>query len=949
MEKVLIYPFGADFIENLAEYIFKSFYLPGRDLRKLAFVFGGKRPSLFLKRALGRKIKNSFFPPRFFSIDELVKYILLKKDNFTPVDELEADFLLYELVQKISPGLFKNKTFPDFLSWAREIRSFIEKLDLEDIHDPALTDIQKSVRLGLEAPESVKKLLSHIVKIRKNFHKIILDKKNYTRGLAYLRASQSASQLDFGEFDQIFFCNFFYLNNTEAQIIKSLYQKDRAFLIFQGDPDDWPILKNTVQKLDLSLQRLPHSKPAPKISFFSSSDNIAQAGVIGEILKTIPEKDQTLIVTPEPENIVPILSEISGEVENFNVSMGYPIKRSSLVNLFKFIFEAQLTKKDNQYYVRDYLKLLLHPLVKNLGILGQKETESQTISRILVHKIEELLLGMSPAETADGLAGALFIELKKLQNFSELLTLTAKALKNAGLEITLPELKKCLEAIHQLFFYNWENLANFEELALILKKTTHQLIGSGFLEVFPLNLAAAQKIIEIAEKFEKISFKKEKFSQEGIFKIFGEILDSEMISFSGSPLKGLQILGFWEARSLNFKNVIITDLNESVLPRLKIHEPLIPREILVGLGLGTLEVEEEIQRYNFLRLISSAQNVFLIYEESSQKEKSRWVEELIWAEQKKARSLKAVKPFHAGFKTEVFPEKKMAPKSSQMAAFLKNDFVYSASSLDEYLACPLSFYFKYLLGLREKETFCEEAESSDIGTFIHLLLKEAFGPFQISGSPPLLDKKFENNFWELFEKSFEGTFVRTMKADSFLLKEVMRYRLKRFLESEKERGVKKIINLEKSLKKEISFSSGKYRFKVILDRLDGLADDSCLILDYKTGATANHKPKNLEKIDYSSRLSLKKSLKSFQLPLYFYFLSEEYPALDAALYDLKEPGLKFLFKDEPYLLRKELIAQKFLKALEFMISEIIDEKEKFGADETNVERCERCAYRYLCR
>ena len=53
-----------------------------------------------------------------------------------------------------------------------------------------------------------------------------------------------------------------------------------------------------------------------------------------------------------------------------------------------------------------------------------------------------------------------------------------------------------------------------------------------------------------------------------------------LISFSGSPLKGFQILGLLESRSLSFDNVIIMDVNETLLPKLKINEPLIPREII---------------------------------------------------------------------------------------------------------------------------------------------------------------------------------------------------------------------------------------------------------------------------------------------------------------------------------------------------------------------------------
>ena len=36
--------------------------------------------------------------------------------------------------------------------------------------------------------------------------------------------------------------------------------------------------------------------------------------------------------------------------------------------------------------------------------------------------------------------------------------------------------------------------------------------------------------------------------------------------FSGEPIKGLQIMGMLETRLLNYKNIIVTSVNEGILP-----------------------------------------------------------------------------------------------------------------------------------------------------------------------------------------------------------------------------------------------------------------------------------------------------------------------------------------------------------------------------------------------
>ncbi|GAH80651.1 unnamed protein product, partial [marine sediment metagenome] len=67
---------------------------------------------------------------------------------------------------------------------------------------------------------------------------------------------------------------------------------------------------------------------------------------------------------------------------------------------------------------------------------------------------------------------------------------------------------------------------------------------------------------------ENASFSREEFPKDDIFKIFQNMLENEMVAFSGSPLKGLQVLGILETRALNFGNVIVMDANESILPKL---------------------------------------------------------------------------------------------------------------------------------------------------------------------------------------------------------------------------------------------------------------------------------------------------------------------------------------------------------------------------------------------
>jgi len=69
---------------------------------------------------------------------------------------------------------------------------------------------------------------------------------------------------------------------------------------------------------------------------------------------------------------------------------------------------------------------------------------------------------------------------------------------------------------------------------------------------------------------------------------------------------------------------------------------------------------------------------------------------------------------------------------------------YSASAINSYLACPLQFYYRYVLGLEEKDDLLDALEAADIGTFIHELLEITFAKFL--NKRPVIDSIFENIF-----------------------------------------------------------------------------------------------------------------------------------------------------------------------------------------------------------
>ncbi len=943
MDRIVNFSFQEDFIQSLANLTAKEYLAKNRDLSRLAFVFGGKRPELFLKKALAARIKKGFVAPAFFSMDEFVDFILSSAgEEFKKANELEAAYLLFGLTRaKAFRQLQEKDSFASFLPWAREILAFIEQLDLENTGLEPLKSVELNAAIGFDIPESINLLLADIINLRRSFHQELKIRKTYTRGMRYLLASNLAEKLEIAEYDDILFCNLFYLQASEKKIIGGLYRKKRASLVFQGGAEKFSVLQDLEKDFNCEIRTINPEPAGRNLRLYSCFDGQSQAGTVKSILSGIKSPEQTVIVLPRPEKIIPLLSEISAELQDFNVSMGYPFNRTPVFSLFNALFKAQKSRKNGQYYASDYLKLLTHPLVKNFRIFPEIST-----TRMLVHKVEEFLVGMEKSD----LGGSLFVSLKQIEALDELYLKTAELAERIDNPASKDDLKAALGLLHELLFYSWEPVTSFEGLSKNLSVFIKFLLEKSLLENYPLNVKVIQRIIAIGKELETSRFAREGFPQEDIFKIFLNALEAELLSFSGSPLKGLQILGLFETRSLNFKNVIIMDVNESILPNLKIYEPLIPREIMLQLGLNRLEKEEEIQRYQFDRLISHAENVFLIFEQGKDKEKSRFIEDLVLSQQKQQSNLEIIPIPRACFKVEVLTGKKETRKTSEISAYLEK-LVYSASNINTYLKCPLRFYYQYVLNIEEKMDLLEEPEGRQIGNFMHSLLEEAFK--NLLGKKFEISAKFKEYFTDLFEKRFDETFLRIMKSDSFLLKEIIRFRIGRFLEEEGKREISEVLMLERKFKEKFALASGKeYNFVMKVDRIDRLKDDSWLILDYKTGG-AEAKPKAIEKIKENgfSRDALKKSVGSFQMPLYLYFVRKNMPGqnpVNAAIYNLKTAEIDYFLKQNDFSRIAE-IEELFMSAFKSLVEEIINPQINFEADNQDARYCQNCPYFNLCR
>jgi len=180
-----------------------------------------------------------------------------------------------------------------------------------------------------------------------------------------------------------------------------------------------------------------------------------------------------------------------------------------------------------------------------------------------------------------------------------------------------------------------------------------------------------------------------------------------------------------------------------------------------------------------------------------------------------------------------------------------------------------------------------------------------------------------------------------------MTKEIINYRLKRFLEAERQRDFQSVEFTEGNFTAAFKTQRAQYKLQGITDRLDKTAQGYVLI-DYKTGNVKS--PVLSEKFNFEfNRTGIKKNIKSFQLIIYKYVLenSTKYNLSNAFFYKVQDSKTIPLFKNTDKS-EQDLRYNKCLEALRCILDEINSDKpfEHFAKDKP---KCEDCKYFYICR
>ncbi|HAR36325.1 MAG TPA: hypothetical protein DCR87_05370, partial [Acidobacteria bacterium] len=602
MSLVLIRP-GQDLPEILATRLLQS----SLELTGFQVVFPEKRPGHYLRKALAQKLKKSFLPPVIQSFDEFVDslYLEINPNQDRPADPIDAVSILYQLHRQ-QPQPLGGKAFlslDEFFPLGLKLYQ-----DLEELKSGLVTRdnfLMIDSLAGQNLPEKTRSRLQKVSFFFENFYNRLAEEKLSTRATRLVTVLDQLQPEYLDRFQQTILAGFYLLTAGETRLVKKVLESERAILyLFDG-----PGIEEMVQSLGFEpkeaevIPEEAEDNRQPEIHFYLSPDSHGQLFILNNLMAEKVKNQSRLnekqvIVLPALESLIPLHQQTLSALpeEAYNISLGYPLTRTPLYNFFDCLFNLiQTADESNRVYAPFYLDFVLHPYTKNIYFPGPQP--SAELTRILFHAIQESL---------NQKKGNLFWSLaeivadrdwqKKLDEYSE----TARTPK-------APEFIKHLQSIHQQTIEPFFQIESIGDFALKLINLLNFLVHHSTAPLHLFFQPYAEEFFARLENLKNSLMNREKFQhRNSYFNLFRKLISEARVSFPGTPVHGLQVLGFWETRCLQFAEVYLLDMNEEVIPGSSKLDSLLPQMVRSALKLPTYREREKRYRYYLHQLVSGA-------------------------------------------------------------------------------------------------------------------------------------------------------------------------------------------------------------------------------------------------------------------------------------------------------------------------------------------------------
>ena len=960
------------FLEQPAAYIYSKYK---DNLDRVCVVSPNRRAALYLRKYLARLIDKPVWLPEMLTVEDFV----LKYSGYTLADTVSLLFELHAVHTKIEG---KNaQSFEKFMQWGQMLLGDFNEVDLY-LADPKqlysyLSD-DKALELwnpsGEPLTEFEKNYLSFFSSMQFYYTGLhdYLKKENLAwQGMAYRKLAEETEWMDTLPYEKIFFIGFNALTKAEEVITKKLERLGKAEMLWDADSY---YVNNPIHEAGRFLRQYMRCKKngemhwkgnyftdnAKQITIRGVPNKVSQTKEAGRLISRLIKENKdltgTALVLADETMLLPVLNAIPEASGDFNVTMGFSLTYTPLFSLIDAIFGMHATtlqfatgRKDPGFYTKELLRLLMHPYIARLGG-GYGATNNLALklrkSKIPFQSAKLIISSISESKDAveSKMSGLLSLLLDKSWQS------TSGALKNLTL------------------------LTERLRLAFMLpkdKSKSAQDSGQGDLpieqEYFFAFARLIQRLKEMHSRYEAMN------NTETLRQILLQMMRLEKIPFYGEPLKGIQIMGMLETRTLDFDRVILLGANDDLLPGSRKHDSFIPYNIKTEFGIPIHTDKDAVMAYHFYRLLQRSKEVWMFYNTEPGNlgggDKSRFIlqlqEELQKANPKAIIDMGILTLPPAG---KPDTEGITIHKTTDILTLLneKADSGFSPTSLSKYVNCTLQFYFSEILKLSEAEEIEETIDAAVLGSVIHKVLQKLYEDYvnqlispehirmMIKQVPEKTRFAFNEN--DDFKGSFdEGKNLLIVKVAQLYITNYLKKELS-VIQDEKqplyirklEQGLNFLLTLD-----DTNIEGGKraINIKGFIDRIDQ-SGETLRLIDYKTGNVDPRKELKLK--DPEELLTDPAKSKALQLLIYKYLI-EKNPDIMQGSYLKIEPGIISLRKFGSHLMPlddKEAWQtgtgyNDFEEVLSDMLKNIFNASIPFSAA-TDTERCKYCSFRSIC-
>ena len=940
----------------------------GNDLSRTVLVFPNKRANLFFNEYLAEESDQPIWSPAAMSISDLLQKLSVQKAG----DPIRLVCELYKVFKEETES---RETLDDFYFWGELLISDFDDVDKNMVDaDKLFSNLQDLKNLmddyeflDEEQEEAIRQFFQNFsierrTELKEKFislwDKLGIIYHRYREKLAELGIAYEGmlyrnviEQLDTDrlKYDKYVFVGFNVLNKVEKEFFQKLQKAGKA--MFYWDYDLFYTQRISKHEAGEFIKRnlidfpneLPESyfdifRKPKKIRYISASTENAQARFLPEWVtatqthttQIVSEKENAIVLCNEAL-LLPVLHSIPQDVQNVNITMGFPLAQTPVYSFINAAMELQTNgyRPDTGRFTYEAVSnILKHPYTRQLSDHATRLERELTKTNRFYPLPSEL--------KKDDFLTILFTPQSNIRELCDYLLRLIKSIS-----ILYRKEGEYDDIFNQLY-----RESIFQSHLKINR--LYSLIESGELSV----------------------------RTDTLKRLITKVLTASNIPFHGEPAIGLQIMGVLETRNLDFRNLIMLSLNEGQLPKAGGESSFIPYNLRKAFGMTTIEHKNAVYAYYFYRLIQRAENITLLYNTSSdglnRGEESRFMLQLL------------VEGPHEI--TREYLEAGQSPQNTLEIQIEKTpeilrrlyraydtaqpeSVILSPSALNTYLDCRLRFYYRYVAGLKTPDEVSAEIDSALFGTIFHLSAQLAYTDLTANGKmiqredlerllrdeiklQGYVDQAFKQELFKVApEEKPEYNGVQLINS-----KVIVSY-LKQLLRNDLQYTPFEMVAMEKKVSEKITIQTAlgplTLRLGGTIDRMDA-KEGTLRIVDYKTGGSPKI-PANIEQLFTPSET---RPNYIFQTFLYAAIMSRKQPLMvaPALLYIHRAASESYSPVIEMGEPRKPKIPvnnfaffeDEFRERLQALLEEIFDEKELFTQTE-DIKKCAYCDFKAICK